>query len=180
MLIQHQGLFCLSHRPACEQAAGAQSLGKGHSQESWPQLTRGIFHTMWCLAQQYKLDERRREAGGGCLELRHLSSQVTAMHHEILFSWKWLNICLLMGSKEWMFILYSLHTLCLLYLFCFICFFFSQPTSFLSFTFQFCYPSCWGQVSEGCVGLSCLPELTLNTCSFVSSLDTKNGCLSVS
>lgn len=122
----------------------------------------------------------KKESKGLCSELRHLSSQVTAMHHEILFSWKWLNICLLMGSKEWMFILYSLHTLCLLYLFCFICFFFSQPTSFLSFTFQFCYPSCWGQVSEGCVGLSCLPELTLNTCSFVSSLDTKNGCLSVS
>lgn len=101
MLIQHQGLFCLSHRPACEQAAGAQSLGKGHSQESWPQLTRGIFHTMWCLAQQYKLDERRREAGGGCLELRHLSSQVTVMHEEALLSWKQPNICLLIGSSEW-------------------------------------------------------------------------------
>ena len=38
---------------------------------------------------------------GGCSWLWHLSSQKTTMHTETLLSRKWLDICLLMGSSEW-------------------------------------------------------------------------------
>ena len=42
-----------------------------------------------------------KEGGrGGCSELWCLSSQVTVMHNEALFSGKGLNICLPMGSSE--------------------------------------------------------------------------------
>ena len=51
-LAQRQGLFCSSLCPTSEQAGGAQGVGRGHSQDSWPQLTQGIFQTIWCHAQQ--------------------------------------------------------------------------------------------------------------------------------
>lgn len=35
-----------------------------------------------------------------CLELWHLSSQVTFTHDEALLYWKWLNTYLLMGISE--------------------------------------------------------------------------------
>jgi len=44
-----------------------------------------------------KLGEEGKE---GRLELWHLSSQATVMHDEVLFSWRWLNTCLLKGSGE--------------------------------------------------------------------------------
>ena len=46
VLTQSQGLSCFSHHPASEEAGGAQEVGKGHSRDSWPQLTKGIFHTI--------------------------------------------------------------------------------------------------------------------------------------
>ena len=73
-LAQHQGLFYFSCCPTSELAGGAQEVGRGCSRDSWPQLTKGIFHTMW--HQQLsnkKLGKRRRK--GGCSELWHLSSQ---------------------------------------------------------------------------------------------------------
>jgi len=51
-LTQSQGLFCSSHHPVSDWAAGAQEAGRRHSQDSWPQLTKGITHALWCLAQQ--------------------------------------------------------------------------------------------------------------------------------
>ena len=51
-LAQRQGLFCSSLCPTSEQAGGAEGVGRGHSQDSWPQLTQGIFQTIWCHAQQ--------------------------------------------------------------------------------------------------------------------------------
>jgi len=42
----------------------------------------------------------KQEEREGCLELRRLSSQGTVTHQGALLSWRWLNICLLMGSSE--------------------------------------------------------------------------------
>lgn len=93
----------------------------------------------------------RKEGKGLCSELWHLCSQVTAAHHKILFSWKWLNIAC--WWEEWMFIFYSLRTLFLLYLFCFICVFFSTH-EFSHFYFPVLLPILLGS-SEW--RLSCLP-----------------------
>ena len=51
MLTQSQGLFCFSPHPTSEWTGGAQEAGRGHSQDSWPKLAKGIFHTLWHLAQ---------------------------------------------------------------------------------------------------------------------------------
>ena len=42
---------------------GAQEVGRGHSWDSWPQLTKGVFHTRWCHAQQCKSWGKRRKVG---------------------------------------------------------------------------------------------------------------------
>ena len=42
----------------------------------------------------------KKEKGGGCSELWHLSSQITVTRDGALLSWRWLNTCLLMGSSE--------------------------------------------------------------------------------
>lgn len=42
------------------QHTGTQGVGRGHSQDTWHQVNRGIFHTIWCYAQHRKL----REEGG--------------------------------------------------------------------------------------------------------------------
>jgi len=34
----------------CQQGC-AREAGRGHSQDSWPKLTKGIFHTIWCRTQ---------------------------------------------------------------------------------------------------------------------------------
>ena len=91
--------FCFSPHPTSEEAGGAQEVGRGHSRDSWPQLTQGIFHTIGCHAQHIKLGEE--EGMGGCSEWWHLSSQVTITRNGALLSWRWLNTCLLMGSSEW-------------------------------------------------------------------------------
>lgn len=36
---------------------------------------------------------------GGHSELWYLSSQVTSMHDAVLFSWKWLKVCLPADGK---------------------------------------------------------------------------------
>ena len=54
VLTQSEGLFCFSPHPTSEQSGDAQEAGRGHSQDSWPQLTRGIFHTIWCHAHRRK------------------------------------------------------------------------------------------------------------------------------
>lgn len=40
----HQGLFCFSYYPESEGPGVAQEVGRGHSWDTWPQMTKGIFH----------------------------------------------------------------------------------------------------------------------------------------
>jgi len=37
-----------------KEAGDAKEAGRGHSQDSWLQLNKGILHTSQCYAQQYK------------------------------------------------------------------------------------------------------------------------------
>ena len=50
VFILSQGFFSFSC-PADEKAGGAQEAGRGHSQDSWPKVAKGIFHTKWRHAQ---------------------------------------------------------------------------------------------------------------------------------
>jgi len=59
---QHHGLFCPSPHPTSEQPGGAPGTERGHSRDSWPQLAKGISHTVRRRAQQIKLVE---EGKGG-------------------------------------------------------------------------------------------------------------------
>jgi len=59
---QSQSLFGSSHRPASEWAGGAQESGRGRSQDSWPQLAKGILHATRHHARHTKLG--KKEAGG--------------------------------------------------------------------------------------------------------------------
>ena len=91
VLTQSQGLFCLSPHPTSEEAGGAQGVWSGHSWDSWPQLTKGISHTIWHHAQHIELG-----GGGGSrghLEWWHLSSQVTIMHGVLLSGDGWTPAC---------------------------------------------------------------------------------------
>lgn len=49
-LTQCQGLFF--SQPASEEAGGEPEDWRGHSQDRWPQRTKGIFQIIWCPAQQ--------------------------------------------------------------------------------------------------------------------------------
>lgn len=71
---------------------GTQEVGRGHSLDSWPQLTKGIPHMMLC--SPYKSGGRRN---GECWESWHLSS---VTHDGALLSWSWLTTCLPMGNSE--------------------------------------------------------------------------------
>lgn len=53
--MQSQGLFLLSPHPTNEQLGCAQVVGRGHSPG---ELTQGIFCTIWCHAQDIKLEEK--------------------------------------------------------------------------------------------------------------------------
>lgn len=89
VLAQCQGLLCFSGCPNRELARGVQGVGKGHSWDSWPQLTTSIFQTIWHCAQQIKLGGEGRK--GRYLEWECSSSQVTSTCSEALLSWRWLN-----------------------------------------------------------------------------------------
>ena len=135
VLTQSQGLCCFSHHPTSEEAGGAQEAGRGHSWDSWPQLTKGIFHTIWHHAQHIKLG--KEEGRGGHLEWWRLSSQVTVMCDGALLSRRWLNTCLPMGSGEWIpcFALLACAAFALP-----IKLSLSQPTSFLTCTLPILSP----------------------------------------
>ena len=51
VLTLSQGFFSFSYYSASEEAGWTQQARRGHSQDSWPQLAKGIFHTMWHHAQ---------------------------------------------------------------------------------------------------------------------------------
>jgi len=99
VLTQSQGFFCFSHHPTSEEARGARGVGRGHSQDSWPQMTTGIFRTTWRHAQCIRWGEE--EGSRGHSEWWHLSSRDTVRCDGALLSWRWLNTCLPMGSSEW-------------------------------------------------------------------------------
>ena len=135
-LTQSQGLFCFSHHPTSEEAGGAQEAGRGHSRDSWPQLTKGIFHTISHHAQHRKLGE-----GGGRaerLERWRFSSQVTVRHDGALLAWRWLNTCLPMGSSEWIPCFAFLARMVFLYLLSCL---YLNPRVFSLLPFQFSPPS---------------------------------------
>lgn len=67
-------------------ALPARSLGvhkkftRGHSQDRWPSLTKGIFHTTLCHEQNWKMG--KREEGEGCSKEWCWSSQETVTGDE--------------------------------------------------------------------------------------------------
>ena len=66
--------------------------GRGHSQDSWPQLIKGVSHTIQhVVSPSFYYWTSQRE---GCLQGWCLSSKVTFTCVRALPSWKWLNICL--------------------------------------------------------------------------------------
>lgn len=77
-LAQSQGLFWYSYSHNGKEAGGAWEVGRWHSQDRLPQLTKVIFQTIWHHAQYIKWREGR--GTGGCLEWCSLSSQVTVAH----------------------------------------------------------------------------------------------------
>ena len=63
-------LLLTPHHLTGKEAEGAQGFGRGHSWDSWPQLTKGISHTMWHHAQHIKLEKKEGgdvRSGGVCL-----------------------------------------------------------------------------------------------------------------
>lgn len=93
VLAQCQGflffpLFPTPPHPCSEQAEGGQEVGRGQSQESWCQLAKGIFHTLLCQAQQWKLEV---EQGGEWVWLPRC-----------LLLIEWLSIVWLVGGGEWL------------------------------------------------------------------------------
>ena len=146
-LTQRQGLCCCSHLPTSEEAGGARGAGRGHSRDSCPQLTPGMFQTIWRRAQHRELGE---EGGrGGCWEWRRLSAQVTVTCDGALLSWRWLDTCL-----PWEVLNEFLGLLCLcawLLLYLLNCLYLN-PWVFSLLCFQFSPPSHWGEVSEQLCG----------------------------
>lgn len=47
VLTQHQDLPCLLPHPTSRWARDAQGVWRRHGWDSWPQVTKGIFHTLW-------------------------------------------------------------------------------------------------------------------------------------
>lgn len=74
-------------------------VGKKLWGDSWSKLIKGVYHTVWCHTQQEKIGERRGKEGRSWLWC--LSSQETVTHAEDLLSAKRLDICLPVGSSEW-------------------------------------------------------------------------------
>ena len=67
VLTQSQGLFCFSLHATREEAGGAQEAWRGHSHDSWPRLTQGIFHAVWHHAQHIKLREEEGRGTNGAM-----------------------------------------------------------------------------------------------------------------
>lgn len=58
VLAQCQVLFSFSHHPTSEGAGDAQEVVGRHGWDSRPQVTEGIFHTIWNHAQYVKLGKK--------------------------------------------------------------------------------------------------------------------------
>ena len=55
--------FSLSHSAPQQTGWDIQEAGRGHSQDSWPQLPKGISHTIEHHAQQFNSSTGRRRGG---------------------------------------------------------------------------------------------------------------------
>lgn len=95
---KHQGLFCFSYYPESEGAGGRQETGKGHSWDPWPQIIQRIFHITWHHAQDTRWGTE--QGSERSFELWHLTFQVTFACDGALLSWRWLIICLMIGSSK--------------------------------------------------------------------------------
>lgn len=102
-LALHQGLFPSQPTPPVRRWSGVwgwtrswecgQEDGRGLNQDSWPQLTQGIFQAMQHHAQHIKLEVE--EGRGTCLEGQYLSPQVTMICDGALLPWEyWASACL--------------------------------------------------------------------------------------
>lgn len=96
----HQGFFSFPFCPSCPSSKLAGSgyrVWIGPSQDSWPQVTTGIFHTTWCSAIKAQVKEEPGRTftviifvfPNNCYTWQTLAFQET------------LNICPLMGSSKW-------------------------------------------------------------------------------
>ena len=106
--IDSTGIFSLLLSSAYTELRPPLPVAPSHQwgQNSWPQLSKGVFHTIWCHAQHIK---------GGDIQSDSICLQVTVKHDGALLSWRWLNTCLLMGRSEWI-SCFALHAQLLLYL----------------------------------------------------------------
>ena len=144
-----QGLFGFSLCPASEQAGGAAGAGRGQTQDSWPKLAKGVFHTIWRHAKQYIGVAGR---GGGRLlgDRLGIGQRVVSnciVHH--LFSYTLLLLILL-----------PLSLLLLLLLLLFSCLNKLSLSQHTGFTFPFLSPIPereGGGWANGCVVFSCQP-----------------------
>lgn len=81
-----------------KRAGVAQGVGRGYSWDGWPQLTRGILHTIQQHDQHIALGEEGRS--GRCSEWCHLASQPSVTCYGAQIYWRCMNICLTMRSGE--------------------------------------------------------------------------------
>lgn len=64
VLTPSQGHLSLLLCPANRQAGGAARAGRGQTQDRWPKLAKGVFHTIWRHAKQYIGVASRGERAG--------------------------------------------------------------------------------------------------------------------
>lgn len=110
-----QGPFCLSPHPTREQAGDAQGVGTGHNLDGWPQLIRGIFHTIWYHAQNITTVGKQKEwenvqSHSNCLPKLPLHVMESSFPGD-----GWIPTCTWEAVKEF-FILLCLYEQFLLYL----------------------------------------------------------------
>lgn len=92
--------------PPHQWAGDTQEVVRGHRQDSWPQLTQGVSHTIWCHAQHIKLREEEQR-----WDIQHLSFKVTILHDGALIPWRWPNTCLPIRRGE-LFCFACTHSFC--------------------------------------------------------------------
>ena len=114
VLILSQGHLSFLLCPANGQAAGAVRAGRGQTQDRWPKLAKGVFHTIWRHAKQY-IGVASWGEGAGLLGVRlGIGQRVVSnciVHH--LFSYTLLLLILLSLSLLLLLLLllYSLYSL---------------------------------------------------------------------
>lgn len=138
-----QGLLCSSHCPASLMA------GRGHSQHRWPQWPKGCPIPYGIILSNKSW---RKERGGGDT-FRVMASVFLTNHYTwwAQLSWKWLNICLLMGITEWIPCFPLLARAALLYLSNCL---YLNPCIFSLLPSQFSPHLAAGEWVSGCIGLN--------------------------